>query len=85
MKLVLFRFSGGFGARDYRQTPGGAAGFAGSRGGRNPGGSRGFGGGKEKSVFYIEPTENFHQIKWNWFSASVLKRHSNDKVMIFKM
>ncbi|XP_034429171.1 DEAD-box helicase 3 X-linked a isoform X18 [Hippoglossus hippoglossus] len=39
------RFSGGFGARDYRQTPGGAATFASSRGGRNPGGSRGFGGG----------------------------------------
>ncbi|XP_053296455.1 DEAD-box helicase 3 X-linked a isoform X13 [Pleuronectes platessa] len=41
------RFSGGFGARDYRQTPGGAASFTSSRGGgRNPGGGRGgFGGG----------------------------------------
>ncbi|XP_029283571.1 ATP-dependent RNA helicase DDX3X-like isoform X2 [Cottoperca gobio] len=41
------RFSGGFGARDYRQTPGGGPGnFPGSRGGtRTPGGSRGFGGG----------------------------------------
>uniref|UniRef100_A0A7N6A3W8 RNA helicase n=1 Tax=Anabas testudineus TaxID=64144 RepID=A0A7N6A3W8_ANATE len=42
------RFSGGFGARDYRQTAaGGNAGFGG-RGGRNPaghGGTRGFGGG----------------------------------------
>lgn len=42
-----FRFSGGFGARDYRQTPGGAGGFNSSRPGRNPGvGNRGFGGGK---------------------------------------
>ncbi|XP_058479434.1 DEAD-box helicase 3 X-linked a isoform X2 [Solea solea] len=42
------RFSGGFGARDYRQTPGGAANFGGSRGGRGTGGhggNRGFGGG----------------------------------------
>uniref|UniRef100_A0A8D3D270 RNA helicase n=1 Tax=Scophthalmus maximus TaxID=52904 RepID=A0A8D3D270_SCOMX len=46
------RFSGGFGARDYRQTPGGSANFGGgsanfgggSRGGRSTGG-RGFGGG----------------------------------------
>ncbi|KAM6945584.1 putative ATP-dependent RNA helicase an3 isoform 2-T2 [Aplochiton taeniatus] len=43
------RFSGGFGARDYRQTSGGnnTGGFGG-RGGRNPGGhggNRGFGGG----------------------------------------
>ncbi|XP_054471539.1 DEAD-box helicase 3 X-linked a isoform X2 [Anoplopoma fimbria] len=45
------RFSGGFGARDYRQTPGGGPGnFASSRGGGRGtggghGGSRGFGGG----------------------------------------
>ncbi|XP_063733998.1 ATP-dependent RNA helicase DDX3X-like isoform X2 [Eleginops maclovinus] len=43
------RFSGGFGARDYRQTAaGGTAGGFGGRGGRNQaghGGNRGFGGG----------------------------------------
>ncbi|KAM9710840.1 DEAD-box helicase 3 X-linked a isoform 11-T11 [Menidia menidia] len=42
------RFSGGFGARDYRQTPGGSGGFTSSRPGRSTGGhggSRGFGGG----------------------------------------
>uniref|UniRef100_A0A3B5MS40 RNA helicase n=1 Tax=Xiphophorus couchianus TaxID=32473 RepID=A0A3B5MS40_9TELE len=43
------RFSGGFGARDYRQTAaGGSAGGFGGRGGRNQqghGGNRGFGGG----------------------------------------
>uniref|UniRef100_A0A671V4U6 RNA helicase n=1 Tax=Sparus aurata TaxID=8175 RepID=A0A671V4U6_SPAAU len=43
------RFSGGFGARDYRQTAaGGNAGGFGGRGGRNQaghGGNRGFGGG----------------------------------------
>ncbi|XP_065107926.1 DEAD-box helicase 3 X-linked a isoform X5 [Paramisgurnus dabryanus] len=42
------RFSGGFGARDYRQIPGGGSAF-GNRGARNPGGhvaSRGFGGNK---------------------------------------
>ncbi|XP_055071111.1 DEAD-box helicase 3 X-linked a isoform X10 [Misgurnus anguillicaudatus] len=42
------RFSGGFGARDYRQIPGGGNAF-GNRGARNPGGhvaSRGFGGNK---------------------------------------
>ncbi|XP_076011339.1 DEAD-box helicase 3 X-linked a isoform X3 [Genypterus blacodes] len=41
------RFSGGFGARDYRQQPGGSGGFSGGRVGRNPGGhggNRGFGG-----------------------------------------
>lgn len=46
----LFRFtSGGFGARDYRQTSGGGStGGFGGRGGRQPGGhggNRGFGGG----------------------------------------
>ncbi|XP_026152200.1 DEAD-box helicase 3 X-linked a isoform X5 [Mastacembelus armatus] len=42
------RFSGGFGARDYRQTPGGSGSYSGNRAGRNTGGhggSRGFGGG----------------------------------------
>uniref|UniRef100_A0A672J043 RNA helicase n=1 Tax=Salarias fasciatus TaxID=181472 RepID=A0A672J043_SALFA len=44
------RFSGGFGARDYRQTSGGSGGFGGNRSGRNTGGhggSRGFGGGED--------------------------------------
>lgn len=45
------RFSGGFGARDYRQTAaGGNAGGFGGRGGRNQaghGGNRGFGGGED--------------------------------------
>ncbi|XP_038148352.1 putative ATP-dependent RNA helicase an3 isoform X6 [Cyprinodon tularosa] len=39
------RFSGGFGAKDYRQSSGGSGGFAGNRSGRNTGGNRGFGGG----------------------------------------
>ncbi|KAE8299789.1 putative ATP-dependent RNA helicase an3 [Larimichthys crocea] len=42
------RFSGGFGARDYRQTSGGSGSFSSNRGGRNTGGhggNRGFGGG----------------------------------------
>ncbi|CAN9498539.1 unnamed protein product [Ophioblennius macclurei] len=42
------RFSGGFGARDYRQTSGGSGGFGGNRSGRSAGGhggNRGFGGG----------------------------------------
>ncbi|XP_077436657.1 DEAD-box helicase 3 X-linked a isoform X1 [Vanacampus margaritifer] len=49
------RFSGGFGARDYRQTPGGSGGFGGNRAGRNSsghGGSRGFGGGGFGGNFY---------------------------------
>uniref|UniRef100_A0A8B9LCD8 RNA helicase n=1 Tax=Astyanax mexicanus TaxID=7994 RepID=A0A8B9LCD8_ASTMX len=44
------RFSGGFGARDYRQMSGGGNAF-GNRGARNPGGhggNRGFGGNKGK-------------------------------------
>ncbi|XP_074550804.1 DEAD-box helicase 3 X-linked a isoform X3 [Halichoeres trimaculatus] len=45
------RFSGGFGARDYRQTSGGG-GFNSNRGGRNTGGSRGFGGGGFGGNFY---------------------------------
>ncbi|RVE58179.1 hypothetical protein OJAV_G00206700 [Oryzias javanicus] len=42
------RFSGGFGARDYRQTSGGSGGFNSNRSGRSTGGhggNRGFGGG----------------------------------------
>uniref|UniRef100_A0A3B3IGV9 RNA helicase n=1 Tax=Oryzias latipes TaxID=8090 RepID=A0A3B3IGV9_ORYLA len=42
------RFSGGFGARDYRQTSGGSGGFSSNRTGRGAGGhggNRGFGGG----------------------------------------
>lgn len=49
-KQFLSRFSGGFGARDYRQTSGGSGSFNSNRGGRNTGGhggNRGFGGGKE--------------------------------------
>ncbi|XP_062288178.1 DEAD-box helicase 3 X-linked a isoform X8 [Scomber scombrus] len=49
------RFSGGFGARDYRQTPGGAGNFTSSRGGRSTGGhggNRGFGGGGFGGNFY---------------------------------
>ncbi|XP_061648163.1 DEAD-box helicase 3 X-linked a isoform X2 [Phyllopteryx taeniolatus] len=51
------RFSGGFGARDYRQTPGGSGGFGGNRGGRNTGGhggNRGFGGGGFGGNFYSD-------------------------------
>ncbi|XP_051937732.1 DEAD-box helicase 3 X-linked a isoform X1 [Hippocampus zosterae] len=49
------RFSGGFGARDYRQTPGGSGGFGGNRTGRTSGGhggNRGFGGGGFGGNFY---------------------------------
>ncbi|XP_057707944.1 putative ATP-dependent RNA helicase an3 isoform X2 [Corythoichthys intestinalis] len=49
------RFSGGFGARDYRQTPGGSGGFGSNRTGRNTGGhggNRGFGGGGFGGNFY---------------------------------
>ncbi|XP_073329934.1 DEAD-box helicase 3 X-linked a isoform X1 [Pagrus major] len=49
------RFSGGFGARDYRQTPGGSGSFSSNRGGRNTGGhggNRGFGGGGFGGNFY---------------------------------
>ncbi|XP_030613700.1 DEAD-box helicase 3 X-linked a isoform X6 [Archocentrus centrarchus] len=48
------RFSGGFGARDYRQTSG-SGGFSNNRSGRNPGGhggNRGFGGGGFGGNFY---------------------------------
>ncbi|CAF95815.1 unnamed protein product, partial [Tetraodon nigroviridis] len=49
-----FRFSGGFGARDYRQSSG-SGGFTNNRTGRNPGGhggNRGFGGGGFGGSFY---------------------------------
>ncbi|XP_011604765.1 DEAD-box helicase 3 X-linked a isoform X2 [Takifugu rubripes] len=49
------RFSGGFGARDYRQSPGGAGSFSNNRTGRSSGGhggNRGFGGGGFGSNFY---------------------------------
>uniref|UniRef100_A0A8C4H6T9 RNA helicase n=1 Tax=Dicentrarchus labrax TaxID=13489 RepID=A0A8C4H6T9_DICLA len=49
------RFSGGFGARDYRQTSGGSGSFSSNRGGRNTaghGGNRGFGGGGFGGNFY---------------------------------
>lgn len=48
MLLLSLRFSGGFGARDYRQMAGGGNTF-GNRGARNTGGhggNRGFGGNK---------------------------------------
>ncbi|KAM4561545.1 DEAD-box helicase 3 X-linked a isoform 2-T2 [Fundulus diaphanus] len=49
------RFSGGFGARDYRQSSGSSGGFTGNRSGRSTGGhggSRGFGGGGFGGNFY---------------------------------
>ncbi|PWA13761.1 hypothetical protein CCH79_00017142, partial [Gambusia affinis] len=49
------RFSGGFGARDYRQTSGGSGGFNSNRSGRSAGGhggNRGFGGGGFGGNFY---------------------------------
>ncbi|XP_058634219.1 DEAD-box helicase 3 X-linked b isoform X3 [Onychostoma macrolepis] len=65
------RFSGGFGARDYRQTSGGtSSGGFGSRGGRNPGGhsgNRGFGGGKGGfGNFYSSDGYggNYSQVDW---------------------
>ncbi|XP_029980644.1 DEAD-box helicase 3 X-linked a isoform X2 [Sphaeramia orbicularis] len=45
------RFSGGFGARDYRQTSG-SGNFSANRAGRNTGGNRGFGGGGFGGNFY---------------------------------
>lgn len=62
MQTFLFRFSSGFGARDYRQTSGGSGNFNSNRGGRSTGGhggNRGFAGGKENyfnsliSVIYL--------------------------------
>ncbi|XP_073472411.1 ATP-dependent RNA helicase DDX3X isoform X3 [Aquarana catesbeiana] len=48
------RFSGGFGARDYRQSSTSSSSFGSSRGGRSSGhgGSRGFGGGGGYGGFY---------------------------------
>uniref|UniRef100_A0AAY4DC92 RNA helicase n=1 Tax=Denticeps clupeoides TaxID=299321 RepID=A0AAY4DC92_9TELE len=51
------RFSGGFGARDYRQTSSSSSGTFGSRGGRSTGGhtgNRGFGGGKDLLIYCRE-------------------------------
>lgn len=53
---TCFRFSGGFGARDYRQSSGGSGSFSSNRTGRNPGGhggSRGFGGGMETFPYLL--------------------------------
>lgn len=50
------RFSGGFGARDYRQTSGGSGSFGSNRTGRNAGGhggGRGFGGGEDTIFHHI--------------------------------
>ncbi|XP_050968521.1 DEAD-box helicase 3 X-linked b isoform X2 [Labeo rohita] len=65
------RFSGGFGARDYRQTSNNASsGGFGSRGGRNTGGhggNRGFGGGKGGfGNFYNSDGYggNYSQVDW---------------------
>lgn len=41
----MSRFSGGFGARDYRQQGGNRSGSLGGGGGRNTGGYGGYGGG----------------------------------------
>ncbi|XP_061092295.1 ATP-dependent RNA helicase DDX3X-like isoform X8 [Conger conger] len=63
------RFSGGFGARDYRQTSSSNSSF-GSRGGRNTGGhggNRGFGGGKGGfGNFYSSDGYggNYSQVDW---------------------
>ncbi|KAG9348965.1 hypothetical protein JZ751_029282 [Albula glossodonta] len=63
------RFSGGFGARDYRQTSNNNSSF-GSRGGRNTGGhggNRGFGGGKGGfGNFYSSDGYggNYSQVDW---------------------
>uniref|UniRef100_A0A673NC51 RNA helicase n=1 Tax=Sinocyclocheilus rhinocerous TaxID=307959 RepID=A0A673NC51_9TELE len=65
------RFSGGFGARDYRQTSSSTSGGGfGSRGGRNTGGhggNRGFGGGKGGfGNFYSSDGYggNYSQVDW---------------------
>lgn len=42
---LCFRFSGGFGARDYRQQGGSRSGSSGGGGGRNTGGYGGYGSG----------------------------------------
>ena len=68
----IFRFSGGFGARDYRQTPGGAANSfgGGGRGGvRTPGGNRGFGGGGGKTRVWFEV--NCCPVSKDWIEHTV--------------
>uniref|UniRef100_A0A671PXY5 RNA helicase n=1 Tax=Sinocyclocheilus anshuiensis TaxID=1608454 RepID=A0A671PXY5_9TELE len=61
------RFSGGFGARDYRQTSTSGGGF-GSRGGRNTGGhggNRGFGGGGFGNFYSSDGYGgNYSQVDW---------------------
>uniref|UniRef100_A0A9J7XPC8 RNA helicase n=2 Tax=Cyprinus carpio TaxID=7962 RepID=A0A9J7XPC8_CYPCA len=61
------RFSGGFGARDYRQMAGGSAAF-GNRGARNTGGhggNRGFGGNKGSyGGSYGNYGGNYAQVDW---------------------
>ena len=49
---MLNRFSGGFGARDYRQQGGNRSGSSGG-GGRNPGGYGGYGGGGSHSGNFL--------------------------------
>lgn len=64
------RFSGGFGARDYRQTSSGSSGGGfGNRGARNTGGhggNRGFGGGGGFGNFYSSDGYggNYSQVDW---------------------
>ncbi|XP_073708178.1 DEAD-box helicase 3 X-linked b isoform X2 [Garra rufa] len=63
------RFSGGFGARDYRQTSSNpSSGGFGSRGGRNPGGhggNRGFGGGGFGNFYSSDGYGgNYSQVDW---------------------
>lgn len=53
MLHFCFRFSGGFGARDYRQQGGNRSGPSGGGGGRNTGGYGGYGGGGHSGNFWI--------------------------------
>lgn len=56
--VSFYRFSGGFGARDYRQMSGGGNTF-GNRGARNAGGhggNRGFGGNKGGVLSFLKCT-----------------------------
>uniref|UniRef100_A0AAY4D8F8 RNA helicase n=1 Tax=Denticeps clupeoides TaxID=299321 RepID=A0AAY4D8F8_9TELE len=57
LESLAYEFSGGFGARDYRQTSSSSSGTFGSRGGRSTGGhtgNRGFGGGKDLLIYCRE-------------------------------
>uniref|UniRef100_A0AAQ5XSB7 RNA helicase n=1 Tax=Amphiprion ocellaris TaxID=80972 RepID=A0AAQ5XSB7_AMPOC len=70
------RFSGGFGARDYRQTSGGSGSFSSNRAGRNAGGhggNRGFGGGEEMmfSPFLLSVVHFYSQIKNVTYSSCI--------------